>query len=94
MCPLSGLFSLGEPILLKAAYQTKKKGFQLASKCSCCSTPCSESLNHLFYNSPSHEAWKHYELKLNICSTFRILKVKLNYWWMAKLTPCHNLFYP
>lgn len=70
----------------------QKKGFQLASMCSCCESPTIETIDHVFVSSETaRNIWRKFEDKLHLNCSSNSLDLKLSEWWLSKVrSPCHK----
>lgn len=58
------------------------KGIQVVSRCTCCSKPSVESLNHVCVGSElAQRIWNYFECKMGISSRAGLLCQKINEWW-------------
>lgn len=69
-----------------------RMGFQLASKCNCCSQPQIETVEHIFVTSlTAKTVWVYFEDILGIQTTGSSIHTKITAWWLCKFrSPCHK----
>lgn len=73
----------------------RKKGFNWASRCSCCSNPQCKSINHVFIkHEVAKRVWADFEGRMGIGGNASLLQLKLSAWWMAKVrSTCHKAIF-
>lgn len=63
-----------------------KKGFQMASKCSCYDKSQEKTVSHVFLTSDTADIiWEHFESILHIQCSANTVKGRVNTWWLSRI---------